>query len=259
MLKFAFSLPSKQLRAAVVQRPYIHLQKQQWAVETRMKGTRNIFRSFTSSAHNENKKGSSPTAPSASSSAASTSAAAVKGNFIRSADTPGIFAKKVNPLGGGIGVEIGPGIKSFVRKNKNSTGYGPNTHRSKRAKNGLYHGKDVQFGHSISHSHKRSKRTWHPNVINKRVWSEGLEDWVRFKMTTAALRAIDRVGGIDNYVLGLDNLAVSESNYITKMRSLIAAARFHKGILDDVSKRKLGYHKNPPPLSISNEKAEKEI
>lgn len=203
------------------------------------------IRCFRTSGYNESKKVEHQTPSAASTPLASN---ALKGSFVKSSDTSGIFADKSVPSAtGGIGVEIGAGIKSFVRKNKNSTGYGPNTHRSKRAKNGLYHGKDVRFGHSISHSHTRSKRTWHPNVINKRVWSEGLEDWVRFKMTTAALRAIDRVGGIDNYVLGLDNFAVSESNYITKMRLLIATARYHKGILDEVSIRKLGFHRNLPP------------
>jgi ribosomal protein L28 len=75
-----------------------------------------------------------------------------------------------------------------------TTGKGTNYHKSNRAKNGLFHGKDVLFGHSISHSHKLSKKKWCPNVINKRVWSDTLDNWVRFKMTTAALKAIDHSG-----------------------------------------------------------------
>ena len=62
----------------------------------------------------------------------------------------------------------------FVLKPKRSTGRGYNIHRSNRAKEGLFHGKDVRFGHSISHSHTRSKKKWHPNVINKRVFSYAL-------------------------------------------------------------------------------------
>ena len=130
-------------------------------------------------------------------------------------------------------------------------GCGANTHRSNRAKNGLYHGKDVQFGHSVSHSQVKSKRRWYPNVINKRVWSDALGDWVRFKMTTRALKEIDNIGGIDNYLLALEDSQVTASNYVTKIRGLIGSSLFHKGALDERLVRKLGYHKQPPKLEAS--------
>jgi len=125
-------------------------------------------------------------------------------------------------------------------------GKGRNVHRSNRAKEGLYHGKDVQFGHSISHSMVHSKRRWMPNVKSKRVWSLSLDNWVRFKMTTTAMRAIDDVGGIDNYLLQLDNRLVDDSNYVTKMRDMIAATVYHQGTMSDKIKKKLGYEKFPP-------------
>ena len=150
----------------------------------------------------------------------------------------------------------------FVLKPKRSTGKGYNIHRSNRAKEGLFHGKDVRFGHSISHSHTRSKKKWLPNVINKRVFSYALgnvnititrliqcpvDDWVRFKMTTTALKAIDAYGGVDNYLLRLDERSVSASNYVTRVRNLIAARLFHRGALDAHTTRRLGFDKNPPP------------
>ena len=63
---------------------------------------------------------------------------------------------------------------------------------------------------------------------NKRVYSEALDNWVRFRMTTAALRAIDNAGGIDTYLLQLDNRLVDDSNYVTKIRRLIGSTLFHK-------------------------------
>jgi ribosomal protein L28 len=118
---------------------------------------------------------------------------------------------------------------------------------------GLYHGRDVRFGHSISHSHTRSKRKWYPNVQNKRLWSEALDDWVRFKVTTRAMKEIDNIGGIDKYILGLDEKSVSDSNYLTKVRHMIGTSLFHKGELKEVLVKKLGYHVVPPiklaPLS----------
>ena len=73
-------------------------------------------------------------------------------------------------------------------------------------------------------------------------------------MTTRAMRAIDDVGGIDKYLLQLDDRLVSDSNYIKKMRTLIANSLYHKGSLDDKWVRKLKYHKTeggPPKLDIT--------
>lgn len=113
---------------------------------------------------------------------------------------------------------------------------------------GLYHGKDIRFGHSISHSHTRTKRSWHPNVQNKRVWSDALDDWVRFKITTRALKEVDNVGGIDNYILSLDERSVADSNYITKVRKMIAGTLFHQGLLAEKAIKRLGYDKTPPEV-----------
>lgn len=135
----------------------------------------------------------------------------------------------------------------FANKPTRTTGHGLNLHKSNRAKEGLYHGKDVRFGHSISHSHRRSKRMWKPNVQNKRLWSDELDQWVRFKVTTRAMKEIDYVGGLDNYLLALNERDVANSNYITKMRDLIASSMFHKGTLKAPIIKRLGYHKNPPP------------
>ena len=132
-------------------------------------------------------------------------------------------------------------------------------HRSNRAKNGLFHGKDIQSGNTISHSMKHSKRKWKPNVQNKRVWSDALEGWVRFKMTTRAMRAIDDVGGVDKYLLQLDDRLVSDSNYIKKMRTLIANSLYHKGLLDDKWIRKFKFHKmegGPSKLDITFDERE---
>ena len=48
-----------------------------------------------------------------------------------------------------------------------TTGQGVNKHRSNRAKKGLFHGKDIQFGNSVSHSMAHTRRRWYPNVKNK--------------------------------------------------------------------------------------------
>ena len=127
-----------------------------------------------------------------------------------------------------------------------TTGHSVNTHRSNRAKKGLFHGKDIRSGCNVSHSKAHTLRKWYPNVLNKRVFSYAMDDWVRFKMTARALRGIDDEGGIDNYLLNLDERSVSDSNYIKKMRHLISANLFHRGELSDKHIRKLNFDKHPP-------------
>lgn len=51
-------------------------------------------------------------------------------------------------------------------------------------------------------------------------------------MTTAALKAIDKIGGIDNYILQLDSKSVADSNYITKMRTIIGKHSWMDGFMD---------------------------
>jgi hypothetical protein len=70
-------------------------------------------------------------------------------------------------------------------------------------------------------------------------------------MTTKALKEVDNIGGIDNYLLALDEKTVSDSNYITKMRNLVASTLFQKGELDERVIRRLGYHKNPPQVAAA--------
>ncbi|KAJ8600284.1 hypothetical protein CTAYLR_000669 [Chrysophaeum taylorii] len=72
---------------------------------------------------------------------------------------------------------------------------------SNRAGRGLYHGRDVRFGNNVSHSQRKTRRKWRPNVQLKRLWSRTLGCWLRFNMTTHALKCIERKGGIDEYLL----------------------------------------------------------
>lgn len=73
--------------------------------------------------------------------------------------------------------------------------------RSNRSRRGLYDGKDVRFGNKVSFSGKKSRRKFKPNVVKKRLYSEILDDMIRFNVTTSALRSIDKAGGLDNYLL----------------------------------------------------------
>ena len=50
------------------------------------------------------------------------------------------------------------------------------------------------FGHSISHSHRRTKRRWNPNIQKKRYWVPSLGRKVTLTLTPKAIKEIDRRG-----------------------------------------------------------------
>ncbi|KAK6535355.1 39S ribosomal protein L24, mitochondrial [Orbilia ellipsospora] len=67
---------------------------------------------------------------------------------------------------------------------------------------GLYASKHVQFGNNIPEKeYTITRRKWYPNIKYKKLWSFGLGEWVTCKLATNVLRTIDKVGGLDNYLL----------------------------------------------------------
>eukprot|EP00298_Acanthocystis_sp_HF-20_P011648 c1949_g1_i1.p1 GENE.c1949_g1_i1~~c1949_g1_i1.p1 ORF type:complete len:140 (+),score=46.10 c1949_g1_i1:59-478(+) len=70
-----------------------------------------------------------------------------------------------------------------------------------RASRGLYHGRTIGFGNNVSHSERRTRRSWKPNVHSKNLWSDIYQKFLHFNVTTHALRCIDKAGGLDGYLL----------------------------------------------------------
>lgn len=50
------------------------------------------------------------------------------------------------------------------------------------------------FGHTISHSHRRSKRRFDPNIQRKRYWVPSLGRHVRLTLSVRGIKTIDRRG-----------------------------------------------------------------
>ena len=70
----------------------------------------------------------------------------------------------------------------------------------KRSQRGLYDGKIIQSGHNVPKSRQKTARTWAPNIQSKRLWSETLGLFVKAKVSTSALRTMDKLGGLDRYL-----------------------------------------------------------
>ncbi|OSQ47054.1 50S ribosomal protein L28 [Thalassospira alkalitolerans] len=63
-------------------------------------------------------------------------------------------------------------------------------------------GKGVLVGMNVSHAHNRTKRRFLPNLQPASLLSEALGRSVRLRLTTNAIRTIEKRGGLDAYVLG---------------------------------------------------------
>jgi large subunit ribosomal protein L28 len=55
-------------------------------------------------------------------------------------------------------------------------------------------GKGPRSGNNVSHANNRTKRWFHPNLVTKRIWVAELNRHVRLKVSTKALKSIDRDG-----------------------------------------------------------------
>jgi large subunit ribosomal protein L28 len=71
-------------------------------------------------------------------------------------------------------------------------------------------GKGVLSGHNVSHANNKTKRKFRPNLAHMDLTSETLNKSIRLKISTQALRSIDRNGGLDGFILKQadDNLSI---------------------------------------------------
>ncbi|KKB62551.1 50S ribosomal protein L28 [Robbsia andropogonis] len=63
-------------------------------------------------------------------------------------------------------------------------------------------GKGPQVGNNVSHANNKTKRRFLPNLQSRRMWVESENRFVRLRISTAALRLIDK-NGIDSVLADL--------------------------------------------------------
>ena len=55
-------------------------------------------------------------------------------------------------------------------------------------------GKKTIVGNNVSHSNRRTKRTFQPNIHTKRFFLESEKKWITLKLTTSGMRTINKIG-----------------------------------------------------------------
>jgi len=55
-------------------------------------------------------------------------------------------------------------------------------------------GKKVQVGNNVSHANNKTKRKFYPNLQKKRFYLPEEDKWITLKVSTSALRTINKNG-----------------------------------------------------------------
>ena len=91
-----------------------------------------------------------------------------------------------------------------------------------RAERGLYADRGLSFGNTISPFGNRNRRTWKPNIQRSSLYSSTLNQRIKLRVSTEALRRIDRMGGLDEYIIGQK---VPESECARRLKERILTKR----------------------------------
>jgi large subunit ribosomal protein L28 len=88
-------------------------------------------------------------------------------------------------------------------------------------------GKTAQVGHKVSHSNRKTKRRFLPNLLNVTMISDELGRSVKLRVSANALKTVDHRGGLDAFLLkasddDLSTRALELKRQIRKKKKLAA-------------------------------------
>ena len=86
-------------------------------------------------------------------------------------------------------------------------------------------GKGVMAGNNVSHAHNKTRRRFLPNVQQTSMMSDTLGEVVRMRVSTRAIRTIEKNGGLDAFLLGTSNRKLTPEALRIKRRIEKAAAK----------------------------------
>jgi large subunit ribosomal protein L28 len=89
-------------------------------------------------------------------------------------------------------------------------------------------GKDRQIGHKVSHSNRKTKRQFKPNLLNVTLMSDVLGRSVRLRISANALKSVDHRGGLDAFLIKAKDVELSPralelKRQVVKKRAAAAA------------------------------------
>ena len=79
-------------------------------------------------------------------------------------------------------------------------------------------GTHVTSGNNVSHSNRRTRRTFAPNLQNVTLISDALGQSLRLRVSARALRTVQKVGGLDAFLLGTADVKLPPEGLALKRR-----------------------------------------
>ncbi|RRO15445.1 50S ribosomal protein L28 [Saccharopolyspora rhizosphaerae] len=55
-------------------------------------------------------------------------------------------------------------------------------------------GTKPSYGNQVSHSHRKTRRRWLPNVQHKRYWLPSENRWIRLRLSAKGMKTIEKRG-----------------------------------------------------------------
>lgn len=86
-------------------------------------------------------------------------------------------------------------------------------------------GTGVMTGNNVSHAMNHSRRRFLPNLQSTRLMSDTLNEQVRLRLTTRAIRTIEKAGGLDAFLMKTPNRKLPEEAQRLKKRIARRAAK----------------------------------
>jgi large subunit ribosomal protein L28 len=72
-------------------------------------------------------------------------------------------------------------------------------------------GKAVQSGNKVSHSNRKTRTRFLPNLVQVTLISDTLERAVRLRISAAALRSVEHRGGLDDFLAKAKETQLSDT------------------------------------------------
>lgn len=66
-------------------------------------------------------------------------------------------------------------------------------------------GKGPQVGHRVSHSNRKTKRRFLPNLLNVSMISDALGRTIKLRVSANAIKTVDHRGGLDSFLAKAKN------------------------------------------------------
>ena len=85
-------------------------------------------------------------------------------------------------------------------------------------------GKSVMSGNNVSHANNRTRRRFLPNLQRASIQSDALGRKVSLRLSTNAMRTIEKHGGLDAFLMQARNAELADEAKVLKREIMAARA-----------------------------------